>query len=85
MLRTAGGNMSEQAEELTTRQVAALIGATPDTINKAIRAGRLPARKEETPRGPIYWVTRADAEAYRASVTQWHEKRPRVRGRRETG
>jgi hypothetical protein len=76
--------MPEHADELTTTQVAALVNSTRRAVNNAIRDGRLQARCEQTPRGPVYWIARADAEAYRDSVQQWHDTRPSVRTRRQS-
>lgn len=74
--------MPEDAHELTTSQVAEMAGATRRAVNNAIRDGRLSARCEQTARGPVYWIARADAEAYRDRVRAWHDTRPKMQARK---
>ncbi len=66
-------------EELTCPQAADLAGCTRAAVNNAIRAGKLSARREETPRGPLLWVKRSD-------VLEWSNRgsEPR-RGRPKKG
>ena len=60
------------ADRLTAPQVAELTGCQRSAVTKAIREGRLAASREETARGPVYWVARPDAEAYAAATRAWH-------------
>lgn len=65
--------MAQQEQELTPPKAAQRAGCTRDAVNKAIRAGALPARLVETPRGPVWLVKPADVDAWTAVASQ--EKR----------
>jgi excisionase family DNA binding protein len=62
--------------ELTAPQAAERAGVSRQHLTLLIRKGVLPARREETPRGPLYWI---DEEA----LTHWMQTR-RPAGRPRT-
>jgi len=52
---------------LTAAQAADALGISPRRVRALIDAGRLAAEQEQTPRGPVWWIT---AEALAAYVPQ---------------
>lgn len=53
-----------QPDRLTVTQAAQRMGRDPSRVRALIRSGRLPATKDETPRGPVYWLTTTDVDAF---------------------
>lgn len=61
-------------DRLTLQQAAALAGYTdPATLRQAIRRGTLAAEREDTPRGPVWYVTRDQLAAYLAQRPPWKQ------------
>lgn len=61
-------------DEMTTQEVAELLGVSTDTVRILVRSGNLPGRQTR-PRGPVV-VKRADAEAARDSRAAGHLSGP---------
>ncbi|WP_394794898.1 hypothetical protein [Armatimonas sp.] len=66
------------SDELTCPQAAVLAGCTRGAVNNAIRAGKLSARREDTPRGPMLWVKRSDVLKWSKPSAEPQRGRPRV-------
>lgn len=50
---------------LSTKEVASLLGAAEVSVRKWCRTGRFPnARREETPRGPVWSIPAADLKDF---------------------
>ena len=58
-------------ERLTLKQAGELTGRDPSALRHAIQRGRLAAERVETPRGPIWYVARANLETYIAEADAW--------------
>lgn len=63
-------------DHLTLREAAELAGyRDPASLRQAINRGTLAATQVETPRGPVWLITRADLDAYLAQRPPWSRKR----------
>jgi hypothetical protein len=58
--------MSDTSDRLTIRRAADLIGVAPGALRSAIFRGRLRGERMETPRGPVWYIARADLDDWRA-------------------
>lgn len=52
------------SDRLTMRQASNQTGLQPQSIRQAIRRGVLLGWQEQTPRGPVWYTTQADLDAY---------------------
>lgn len=57
-------NNPDPMTRLTTDQAAETLGVTRRRLQQLIDLGRLPALREETPRGPIYRIEAEDLAAF---------------------
>jgi hypothetical protein len=51
-------------DRLTVTQAAQRMGRDPSRVRLLIRQGRLHAEREDTPRGPVYWLKAEDVDAF---------------------
>lgn len=50
---------------MTTAQAADYLGLKDARVRQLVRANAIPATREETPRGPVYYLNRPDVEAFK--------------------
>ena len=48
----------------TVTETAQRLGYDPAHVRLLIRTGKLPATREDTPRGVVYWINAADVAAF---------------------
>jgi hypothetical protein len=58
-------------DRLTLKQAAALVGHNPASLRQAVLRGKLTATQEQTPRGPVWYTTRADLDRYLDQRPAW--------------
>lgn len=66
---------------MTTAAAADFLGINTSRVRQLAREGKLPAIKEETPRGPVFWFEPAELEAFRQRRAEESERRKGQPGR----
>ena len=66
---------------MTTGEAADHLNISRRRLQELVASGALPAERQDTPRGPIYWLRRADLERFREQRAQESAERRGRRGR----
>ena len=66
---------------MTTAQAAEYLGVNDSRVRQLVRSGALSARKDETPRGVIYWLSKSELDSYKQRAVATNVEKRGKRGR----